>query len=108
MGYQMRQYGAVENGAEWTQDGSAGASRSDQGDAADSIIYVQKGRDKLTVVSRNGIEATISLLAVGDFVDEESLASVAGLRMATAASITACTALAIERHAMIRVAPGPK
>jgi CRP/FNR family transcriptional regulator, cyclic AMP receptor protein len=74
-----------------------------QGNAADSIFYLQKGRAKLTVVSKNGKEATITLLSTGDFVGEESLAGVVGLRLATATAITACTALKIEREEMIRV-----
>jgi CRP-like cAMP-binding protein len=74
-----------------------------QGNHADSIFYLQKGRARLTVVSKNGKEATITLLSVGDFVGEESLASVGGRRMATATAITACTALKIEREEMVRV-----
>ena len=73
-----------------------------QGSAADSIFYIQKGRAKLTVVSKAGKEATITLLSPGDFVGEESVAAVAGLRMATATAITACTALKIERTEMVR------
>ena len=42
-------------------------------------------------------------MAPGDFVGEESIAAVVGLRMATATAITACTALKIERQEMIRV-----
>jgi CRP/FNR family transcriptional regulator, cyclic AMP receptor protein len=74
-----------------------------QGGPADSIFYLQSGRAKLTVVSENGKEATITLFAVGDFVGEESLATVGGLRMATATAITACAALKIEREEMVRV-----
>ena len=74
-----------------------------QGNPADSIFYLQKGRAKVTVVSKNGKEATITLLSTGDFVGEESLASVVGLRMTTATAITACTALKIEREEMVRV-----
>jgi CRP/FNR family transcriptional regulator, cyclic AMP receptor protein len=74
-----------------------------QGDPADSIFYLQKGRAKVTVVSKTGKEATITLLAAGDFVGEESLAAVPGLRMATATAMTACTALRIDRAEMIRV-----
>ncbi len=74
-----------------------------QGHAADAIFYVQNGRAKLTVVSESGKEATVSLLTAGDFVGEESLAAVAGLRLATATAITRCTALKIERDEMIRV-----
>jgi CRP/FNR family transcriptional regulator, cyclic AMP receptor protein len=74
-----------------------------QGNPADSIFYLQKGRAKVTVVSKNGKEATITLLSTGDFVGEESLASVVGLRMTTATAITACTGLKIEREEMVRV-----
>jgi CRP/FNR family cyclic AMP-dependent transcriptional regulator len=74
-----------------------------QGSKADSVFYLQKGRAKLTVVSAAGKEATITLLNVGDFVGEESLAGAVGLRLATATAISACTALKIERDEMIRV-----
>src|SRR5579864_3391308 len=74
-----------------------------QGDPADSIFYLQKGRAKVTVVSQTGKEATITLLSEGDFVGEESLAAPSGLRLATAIAVTACTALKITRDEMIRV-----
>jgi CRP-like cAMP-binding protein len=74
-----------------------------QGSPADSVFYLQTGRAKLTVVSHDGKEATIALLPAGEFVGEESLASLGGLHMATASAVTACTALRIERGEMIRV-----
>jgi CRP/FNR family transcriptional regulator, cyclic AMP receptor protein len=74
-----------------------------QGGVADSIFYLQTGRAKLTVVSHEGKEATIALIPAGEFVGEESLASLGGLHMATATAITACTALRIEREEMIRM-----
>jgi CRP-like cAMP-binding protein len=74
-----------------------------QGNPANCVFYLQTGRAKLTVVSRAGKEATIALLSAGEFVGEESIAGAAGLRMATATAITACTALKIERVEMIRV-----
>jgi CRP-like cAMP-binding protein len=74
-----------------------------QGDQADSVFYLQKGRAKLTVVSHEGKEATITILSPGDFVGEESLAGVPGLRLATATAIVPCTALMIARDEMIRV-----
>jgi CRP/FNR family cyclic AMP-dependent transcriptional regulator len=74
-----------------------------QGNPADCVFYLQTGRTKLTVVSESGKEATITLLGPGDFVGEESIASVLGLRLATATAITACTALKIDRDEMIRV-----
>jgi CRP-like cAMP-binding protein len=77
-----------------------------QGDAADSVFYLQKGRAKLTVVSYAGKEATITLLSPGEFVGEEAIAAVAGSRLATASAITACTALRIDRKEMIRVISG--
>jgi CRP-like cAMP-binding protein len=74
-----------------------------QGDHSDSVVYLQKGRAKVTVVSPAGKEATITLLAAGDFVGEEAIATMAGLRLATATAITACTTLKISREEMIRV-----
>ena len=73
-----------------------------QGDRADSVFYLQSGRAKLTVVAQNGKEATIMLLSAGDFIGEESLASVPGLRLATATAVNACSALKIGRDEMIR------
>jgi CRP-like cAMP-binding protein len=74
-----------------------------QGGPADSVFYLQKGRSKVTVVSPAGKEATIALLSARDFVGEEALAAMPGLRLATAAAITAYTALRISRDEMIRV-----
>jgi CRP-like cAMP-binding protein len=68
-----------------------------QGGPANSIFYLQAGRAKLTVVSQNGKEATITLLSRGDFIGEESLATVGGRHMTTATALTACTALEMER-----------
>ncbi len=74
-----------------------------QGDAADAVFYLQKGRARVSVVSQAGKEATITLLSDGDFVGEESLAAPGGLRLSTATAITACTALKIRRDEMVRV-----
>ena len=74
-----------------------------QGDAADCVFYLQSGRVKLTVISKEGKEATIALLTSGNFVGEDSMAGTPGLRMATATAITPCSALKIERAEMIRV-----
>ena len=74
-----------------------------QGDPADSVFYLQKGRAMLTVVSQTGKEATITLLSSGDFVGEGALATVPGTRLSTATAIDKCTALKITREEMIRV-----
>ena len=72
-----------------------------QGDSADAVFYLQSGRAKLTVVSKRGKEATITLLSAGDFIGEESLAVPPGLRLATAATVSLCVALKITREVMI-------
>ena len=74
-----------------------------QGDRADAVFYLQRGRAKLTVVSQGGKEATITLLSAGEFVGEESLAAIMGLRLATATAVNACSALRIGRAEMVRV-----
>jgi CRP/FNR family cyclic AMP-dependent transcriptional regulator len=74
-----------------------------QGEAADSVFYLQSGRAKLTVVSKYGKEATVTLLTAGEFIGEESLASAEAMHKSTSTSITECTALKIERQEMIRV-----
>ena len=73
-----------------------------QGDEADSVFYLERGRARLTIVSHTGKEATITFFAPGDFVGEESLAALAGLRLATATAVNSCRALKITREEMIR------
>ena len=74
-----------------------------QGDAADSVFYLQTGSAKITVVSQAGKEATIAMLSAGEFVGESALAAIPGLRLSAATATTACTALKISREEMIRV-----
>ena len=74
-----------------------------QGDPADSVFYLQKGRAKVTVVSSAGKEATITLISSNEFVGEGALVAVPGLRLSTATAITPCTALKISRDEMNRV-----
>ena len=74
-----------------------------QGSAADSVYYLQAGRAKLTVVSKMGKEATVTLLAAGDFFGEESMAGAGTLRTVTASTITTCTVLKIETAEILRV-----
>jgi CRP-like cAMP-binding protein len=72
-----------------------------QGTASSSIFYLSTGRAKLTVVSKAGKEATITLLVPGEFIGEEAIAGAGGLRMATASAITTSTAMKIDRDEMI-------
>jgi CRP/FNR family transcriptional regulator, cyclic AMP receptor protein len=73
-----------------------------QGGPADSVFFIHSGRAKLTVVSRNGKEATVTLLTGGDFVGEESLAVSTLVRTATARAITDCYVLKIVNIEMQR------
>ena len=74
-----------------------------QGDAANAVFYVQKGKIKLTVISKRGKEATIALLGSGSFLGEECIAAIQPQRMATATALTPSTILRIERKEMVRV-----
>jgi CRP/FNR family transcriptional regulator, cyclic AMP receptor protein len=71
-----------------------------QGDPADAVFYLQRGKVQLSVVSKVGKEATIGILNEGDFFGEGSLAGQA-LRMGSATAMTDCTVMRIERRAMM-------
>src|ERR1035437_113101 len=74
-----------------------------QGDLADAVFYLQSGRAKLTVVSKRGKEATVTMLAAGDFFGEESMAPIGELRTSSAMAVSVCVALKIERARMLHV-----
>ena len=71
-----------------------------QGDAADAVFYIQKGKVRLAVVSTVGKEATIGILGEGNFFGEGSLAGQA-VRMGSAVAMTDCQLLRIEKKAMM-------
>jgi CRP/FNR family cyclic AMP-dependent transcriptional regulator len=73
-----------------------------QGDPATSVMYIQKGGVKLSVVSAAGKEAIVALLGPGDFFGEGCLAGLP-FRMGAATAITPTTVLSIEKKEMIRV-----
>jgi CRP/FNR family cyclic AMP-dependent transcriptional regulator len=73
-----------------------------QGDPADAVFYVQKGRVKLTVVSKQGKEAVVALLGADDFFGEGCLAG-QPLRMSTATANEDSTILRLRKKAMIRL-----
>src|SRR5271169_6589690 len=72
-----------------------------QGDAADAVFYIQKGKVKLTVVSKVGKEATIALVNEGNFFGEGSLAGQL-LRMGSAAALTDCELLQVDKKTMMQ------
>jgi CRP/FNR family transcriptional regulator, cyclic AMP receptor protein len=71
-----------------------------QGDKADSVFYIQKGKVRLTVVSHDGKEATIGILNERNFFGEGALAGQA-LRMLSAAAMNDCELLRVDKRAMI-------
>ena len=71
-----------------------------QGDAADTVFYIQKGKVRLTVVSAKGKEATIAILNPGDFCGEGSLAG-QPLRLGSATAMTDCELMRIDKKAMM-------
>jgi CRP/FNR family transcriptional regulator, cyclic AMP receptor protein len=73
-----------------------------QGDPATTVLYLQEGGVKLTVVSKMGKEAVVAVLQPGDFFGEGCLTAQT-IRMSTATAITSATAVRIEKHEMIRV-----
>ena len=74
-----------------------------QGDSADSVFYIQKGRVKLTVVSREGKEAVVAILGVDNpFFGEGCLAG-QSIRMATAIAMCECSIMRITKATMVRM-----
>ena len=73
-----------------------------QGNPADSVFYIQKGKVKKTVVSEQGKEAVVAVLGTGDFFGEGCLAGQA-LRIATVTALTECVIVRMEKANIIRV-----
>jgi CRP-like cAMP-binding protein len=73
-----------------------------QGDPADAIFYIKKGKVKLTVLSNEGKEAVVAILKEGDFFGEGCLAG-QQVRMATAVAISECSIMKLEKATVIRL-----
>jgi CRP-like cAMP-binding protein len=73
-----------------------------QGGPADAVFYIRQGKVRLSVLSKQGKEATIALLGSGDFLGEGCIASDQPIRLATAIAITECSILKIEKKRMLR------
>ena len=73
-----------------------------QGDSSDTVFYIQKGKVSLTVISKNGKEATIGILNEGAFFGEGCLTG-QPLRMSSAAAMTDCSVMRIEKKSMSEV-----
>jgi CRP/FNR family transcriptional regulator, cyclic AMP receptor protein len=72
-----------------------------QGDAADSVFYIHKGKVQLTVTSKTGKEAVIGLLKEGAFLGENCLTG-EPLRLCSASALTDCSLMRIEKNVMIK------
>jgi CRP/FNR family cyclic AMP-dependent transcriptional regulator len=73
-----------------------------QGDAADSIFYVLRGRIKIVVTSKQGREAVVGVLGEGDFFGEGCLIAQPS-RLATATSMTDAAVMRVEKTEMLRL-----
>jgi CRP/FNR family cyclic AMP-dependent transcriptional regulator len=73
-----------------------------QGDAANSVLYIQEGQVKLYVISEQGKEAVVALHGKGNFFGEGCLSG-QPLRLATAAAMTDCVILKLDKSTIVRV-----
>ena len=73
-----------------------------QGDTCESVMYIQKGAVRLSVLSHSGKEAIVAMLGSGDFLGEGALAG-QRVRMGTATAVTASTVLIVPKQQMIRL-----
>jgi len=73
-----------------------------QGDPADAVFYIQKGKVQITIVSKQGKEGVIAMLGAGEFFGEGCLAG-QPLHIATATAAAESAVVKIEKQAMIRV-----
>jgi CRP/FNR family cyclic AMP-dependent transcriptional regulator len=73
-----------------------------QGDPAEHLFYIQKGKVKLTVISKRGKQVVVAVLGVGDFFGEGCMAG-QSLRMATASAVSHCSIVRLEKQSTIRV-----
>ena len=73
-----------------------------QGDAAGEVIYIKKGKIKVTVLSEHGKEAVVALLGVDEFLGEGCLIG-QPKRLATATAMTDCIVMRVEKAEILRV-----
>ena len=73
-----------------------------QGDTANAVFYINRGKIKLTVVSKQGKEAVVAILKDGDFFGEGCMAG-QQVRMATAVALSKCSVMKLEKAVMRRL-----
>ena len=93
--FDPRMFLATVNHGRSVSEYRAGQVIFTQGDAADSVFYIVRGKIKITVTSEQGREAVVGLLGAGDFFGEDCLIA-QPLRLATVASMTNTRVTRIE------------
>jgi CRP/FNR family transcriptional regulator, cyclic AMP receptor protein len=73
-----------------------------QGDPCDSVLYIQQGSVKLSVLSKSGREAVVAMLGAGEFFGEGCLAG-QPIRMGSATATTDSTILVVDKNQMVRL-----
>ena len=99
--FDLKAFLAKAHGKRTTADHEDGGIIFSQGDPADAIYYIQKGKVKLTVISRQGKEAVVAILGVGEFFGEGCLAG-QPLRMGTAVSMAGCAVMRLTKSEVVR------
>ena len=79
-----------------------GKSVFSQGEPSDTVMYIQKGGVKISVLSRTGKEAVVAMLGPGDFLGEGALTG-QSIRIGTATATMATTALVIDKGVMLQL-----
>ena len=80
-----------------------GATVFSQGESADAVFYIQKGKVKIAVVSAQGKEATVAILGPGEFLGEDCIVTSHPSRLVGAMAVTDCVLLKIGKNEMVRV-----
>jgi CRP-like cAMP-binding protein len=93
---------ATINGGRSVSDYRKGKVVFTQGEPADSVFYIQKGKIKIVVTSKQGKEAVVAMLGPGEFLGEGCLIG-QPLRLATATALTDSAVMRVEKPEMVRV-----
>ncbi len=100
-GFDLKGFLAEGNGGRTIVAYGENAVIFSQGDPADAIFYIQNGKVKLAVLSKQGKEAVVAILGPGDFFGEGCLAA-QSIRMATSVAMSECSVMRLEKAAVIR------
>ena len=100
--FNAKQFLAAVNGGRTQPTYQAGDVIFSQGDAADAVFYIRKGKIKTVVTSKRGKQAVVGIIGPGDFFGDGCLAG-QPLRLATTIAVTDCETTRIEKAEMVRV-----